>query len=99
VVAEPISTAGLQAALLPILYAGVLSVGVAFTAQVVAQRYAQAADAAIILSSETLFAALFGYALMGDRLDTAGLLGCALILACIVLVQIAPIFKPQRQRV
>lgn len=96
-VAEPISATGLQAALLPILYAGVLSVGVAFTAQVVAQRYAQAADAAIILSSETLFAAFFGYALMGDRLDTTGLLGCALILACIVLVQIAPIFKLQRR--
>ncbi len=90
VLAEPISSAGLQAALLPILYAGVLAVGVAFTVQVVAQRYAQATDAAIILSSETLFAAYFGYALMGDRLDAAGLLGCGLILAGIVLVQIAP---------
>lgn len=95
--AEPITTAGLQAAALPILYAGVLSVGVAFTAQVVAQRHAQASDAAIILSSETLFAALFGYALMGDRLDTAGLLGCALILACILLVQLAPMLDANRR--
>mgnify|MGYP006338128157 CR=1 FL=1 len=41
---------------------GVLSVGVGFTAQVVAQRCTAPADAAIVLSSETLFAALFGYA-------------------------------------
>lgn len=95
-VTEPIHLSGLHAALVPILYAGVLSVGVAFTAQVVAQRYAHAADAAIILSSETLFAAFFGYALMGDRLDAAGLLGCGLILACILLVQIAPMFRAKR---
>jgi drug/metabolite transporter (DMT)-like permease len=96
-VVEPISWAGIQAAGGPILYTGVLSVGVAFTAQVVAQRYAHAADAAIILSAETIFAAGFGYLLMGERLNTAGLTGCGLMLACILLVQLAPLVARFRQ--
>ncbi|MBT9494552.1 MAG: DMT family transporter [Paucibacter sp.] len=87
---EPLTWAALEAAAWPLAYTGVMSVGVAFTAQVVAQRYAHAADAAIILSSETLFAALFGYYLMGDRLGTAGLLGCALIFASMLAVQLVP---------
>ena len=95
---EPFSWAGLQGAAGPIAYAGVMSVGIAFTAQVVAQRYAQAADAAIILSAETLFAALFGYWLMGDRLNANGLLGCGLILASLLAVQLLPL-APRARRV
>ena len=97
-VVEPVQWAGIQAAAGPIVYTGVLSVGVAFTAQVVAQRYAHAADAAIILSAETLFAAAFGYALLGERLSTAGLIGCGLMLACILLVQLMPLFGSLRRR-
>jgi drug/metabolite transporter (DMT)-like permease len=87
---EPITWSGLQAALWPLVYTGVLSVGVAFTAQVVAQRYAHAADAAIVLSSETLFAALFGFLLMGDRLNASGIAGCSLIFASMMGVQLLP---------
>lgn len=92
-VMEPVRLNGLLAAAGPIAYTGILSVGVAFTAQVVAQRYAHAADAAIILSSETLFAAVFGYLLMGDRLSTAGLFGCGLILASMLVIQLLPLLK------
>lgn len=96
---EPISWVGLEAATWSLLYTGVFSVGIAFTAQVVAQRYAQAADAAIVLSSETLFAALFGFLLMGDRLNAAGIVGCALIFTSMVGVQLLPIFTYRsRQR-
>ncbi|MFG6466719.1 DMT family transporter [Roseateles sp. BYS87W] len=97
-VMEPDGWTGIEAAAGPILYTGVLSVGVAFTAQVVAQRYAHAADAAIILSSETLFAAAFGYALLGERLNAAGLLGCGLMLGCILLVQLMPLVGTLRRR-
>jgi len=92
-VVEPVSWSGLQAAAWPIAYTGIMSVGVAFTAQVVAQRYAQATDAAILLSTETLFAAAFGYVLMGDRLSAAGLAGCALILASMLGVQLLPLLR------
>jgi drug/metabolite transporter (DMT)-like permease len=93
---EPVSWVGLQAASWSLAYAGVMSVGVAFTAQVVAQRYTHASDAAIVLSAETLFAAGFGYLLMGDRLDAAGLAGCALILASMIGVQLLPLLRQNR---
>lgn len=93
---EPVSWVGLEAASWSLAYAGVMSVGVAFTAQVVAQRYAQASDAAIVLSAETLFAAVFGYLLLGDRLDTAGLAGCALILVSMIGVQLLPRLREDR---
>ena len=82
--------AGIERAALPILYTSVLSVSLAYTIQVIAQAHTQPVDAAIILSAETLFAALFGYLLMGDRLTPAGMLGCTLIFVCIVVVQLAP---------
>lgn len=90
---EPVSAAALSAAARDIAYTGIVSVGIGFTAQVIGQRNTAAADAAIILSSETVFAALFGYALMGDRLSALGWSGCALILACILLVQLLPMWR------
>lgn len=90
---EPVNWAGLQGAAWTLAYTGVMSVGVAFTAQVVAQRYAHATDAAIVLSAETLFAALFGYLLMGDRLDAAGIAGCGLILVSMMGVQLLPVLR------
>lgn len=93
---EALSWPGLQAAGVAIAYTGVLSVGVGFTGQVLAQRYAHASDAAILLSAETVFAAAFGYALMGDRLSAAGLVGCALILASMLGVQLLPLLPVRR---
>ncbi len=95
---EPLNWTRINASLVPLLYAGVLSVGVAFTAQVVAQRHAHATDAAIILSAETVFAAIFGYLLLGERLGTAGLLGCGLILASMLSIQLLPLLRPFRSR-
>jgi drug/metabolite transporter (DMT)-like permease len=94
---EPASWASVQAASWALLYTGVMSVGVAFTAQVVAQRYAHASDAAIVLSSETLFAALFGFIFMGDRLNTAGWLGCSLIFISMMGVQLMPLLPVVRR--
>lgn len=88
---ETVDIDGLRTAAGAIAYTGILSVGVGFTLQVIGQRHAHPADAAIILSSETVFAALFGAALMGDRLSLTGLAGCALILACILSVQLLPL--------
>jgi len=95
---EPIDLDGLRRAAGAIAYTGVLSVGVGFTLQVVGQRHAQPSDAAIVLSSETVFAALFGAAFMGDRLGPIGLAGCGLILLCIVLVQTVPAQQPKLRR-
>ena len=59
--------------------------------QVVALRHAHAADAAIVLSSETVFTAVAGALFMGDRMGATGVAGCGLILACVLLVQLQPI--------
>ena len=88
---EPVDLDAAWQALWAIAYAGVLSVGVGFTLQVVAQRHTRAADSAIVLSSETVFAAAFGAVFMGDRLAATGLAGCALILGGALLVQLQPI--------
>ena len=88
---EPVTAQGVAQALWPIAYTGVLSVGLGFTLQVVAQRHTRPADSAIVLSSETVFTAGFGAALMGDRIGATGLAGCALILACVLVVQLQPI--------
>ena len=87
-VAEPFSPTGLYRAAIPILYAGLLSVGIGFTLQVVAQREAHPAHAAIIMSLEAAFAALGGWLLLGESLSNRELLGCALMLVGMVLSQL-----------
>jgi len=79
---------GLRAAAWPILYAGLLSTGVAYTLQVVAQRRAPPAHAAIILSLEAVFAALGGWLLLSEVLSRRELFGCLLMLAGMLLSQI-----------
>jgi drug/metabolite transporter (DMT)-like permease len=76
------------AAALPIFYGGVLSVGVAYTLQVVAQRDAHPAHASILMSLETVFAAFGGWMLLGETLSLRGLAGCALMLAGMLLSQL-----------
>jgi drug/metabolite transporter (DMT)-like permease len=93
---ETLTWSGLWQAAGAIAYTGVLSVGVGFTLQVMGQRHAVAAEAAILLSAETVFAAVFGAWLMGDRLDAMGLAGCGLILVCILAVQIMPLLRRWR---
>ena len=92
-VAEPLSFAQIEAASWAILYAGVMSVGIAFTLQVIAQRHTHAADASIILSSETLFAAIAGAMFLNETLTAIQLVGCALILAGILAVQLIPLME------
>ena len=87
-VTEEISLTDIGAAALPIAYGGLLSVGVAYTLQVVAQRHAHAAHAAIILSLEAVFAALGGWLLLGEILSPRGIFGCTLMLVGMLLSQV-----------
>lgn len=85
---EPINLDGILAAALPVLYAGALSVGVGYTIQVVAQQHAPPTPAAIIMSLETVFAVIGGWWLLGERMGSTELLGCALMLMAMVLASI-----------
>jgi drug/metabolite transporter (DMT)-like permease len=75
-------------AYLPILYAGLFSVGIAFTIQVVAQREAHPANAAIIMSLEAVFAVLGGWMILNESIPARGLLGCLLMLIGMILSQL-----------
>ncbi|WP_082461325.1 DMT family transporter [Devosia sp. Leaf64] len=78
-------------------YAAVLSTAVGFTLQAVGQQYVPPANAAIILSAESLFAALGGAVVLGDRLPAVGYAGAALLFAAIVLVEAVPALLARRQ--
>jgi len=72
----------------PLVYTGLLSIGVGYTLQASAQRLAPPSDAAIILSLEAVFAALGGWLWLDERLTAVQLLGCALMLGGMMIAQI-----------
>jgi drug/metabolite transporter (DMT)-like permease len=84
---ETVRTADILAAAAPILYGGLLSVGVAYTLQVVAQRRAPPAHAAILLSLESVFAAIGGALLLGERMGARAAVGCAVMFAGMIVSQ------------
>jgi drug/metabolite transporter (DMT)-like permease len=88
---ETIAWSAISQALIPILYGGILSAGVAYTLQIVGQKHAQPAQAAIILSLEAVFAALGGYLLLHEHMSTRGLMGCLLMLIGMLLPQLPKI--------
>jgi drug/metabolite transporter (DMT)-like permease len=87
---EMISWDMILATAIPLLYAGVMSTGIAYTLQVVAQQHAHSSHAAIILSLEGSFAVLGGWLLLDEHLPARGLLGCALMLTGMFLSQLFP---------
>ncbi len=82
----------------PILYAGVLSCGVAYTLQVVAQRHVDPTIASLVLSLESVFSVLAGWVILQQSLSPRELTGCGLMFAAIILAQLpskAPAGKPK----
>ena len=81
-----------------ILYTGVLSAGLGYTLQIIAQRKASPAPAAIILSMEGVFATIAGWLLINQTLDLNKFLGCLAIFTGVIIVQLIPIFKKKNDR-
>jgi drug/metabolite transporter (DMT)-like permease len=80
-----------------IIYGGALSVGIAYTIQVVAQKDAAPAHAAVIFSMEGVFAALAGWLVLGETLSSRSLVGCGLMLAGLIVCQVMPAWESRRQ--
>lgn len=78
---------GLGAGIVPLLYGGLISVGIAYTLQVIAQRDALASHAALIMSAEAVFGALGGALLLGENMGLRGYSGAVLMAAGIMLAQ------------
>jgi len=78
-----------------IAYAGIASIGIAHTLQVVCQKHCPPAPAAIIMSLEGFFAAVAGYLILHQTLSPRALFGCGLILVGVLLAQLLPMRKPK----
>ena len=87
---EEVSAASVLAGYVPVLYAGLGSVGIAYTLQIFGQRNVEPARAAIIFSLESLFAALGGALILSEVMEMRGYIGCALIFAGILISQVKP---------
>ncbi len=90
-VIEATTVQAIADAAIPILYGGLCSVGIGYTLQVVAQRRAHPAHAAILLSLEAVFAAIGGWWLLAEVLSARGLTGCGLMLGGMLLSQLYPL--------
>jgi len=90
---ETVLLSGILRAAVPILYGGLLSVGVAFTLQVVAQAKAPPTHAAVILSLESVFAALGGALILSERLGTRGAVGCVIMFAGMLFSQVPRLLR------
>lgn len=80
--------AAVRAAAIPILYAGILSGGVGYTLQIVAQKDIDPTIASLIMCLESVFAVLFGWLLLGDAMSLREYMGCAVMMLGILLAQL-----------
>lgn len=85
---ESFSLAGVQSAAVPLLYSGIMSTGVAYTLQVIGQKGVHPTLSSIILSTESMFAAIGGAMLLGEKMDFVAFIGCAMMMLGIVVAQI-----------
>ena len=73
---------------IPLVYAGIFSLGIAYSLQIIGQKHLDPTPAALIMSLESVFAVLFGWLLLHERMSTAELCGCALVFSAVILSQI-----------
>lgn len=79
---------GILAAKIPLLYAGVLSCGVAYTLQIVDQKNMNPTVASLILSLESCISVIAGWLILGQSLSGREILGCVLMFGAIILAQL-----------
>lgn len=96
---ETVNVPNLLACWFPLCFAGMLSMGLAYSLQIVGQKHLDPATAALIMSLESVFAALGGWWLLNERMSIQELIGCALVFAAVVISQIPIESKKQKQEV
>ncbi len=85
---ETVDASRIASCWLPLGYAGVLSMGVAYTLQIVGQKRVAPSAAALLMSLESVFAALFGWLLLHETMTRAEELGCVLVFAAVIISQL-----------
>ena len=86
----------LTKSVLPILYLGIMSSGIAYTLQIVGQKYAEPAVASITMSFESVFAVLGGAVFSGAVLTKNEIFGCIIMFAAIITAQIPEFTKTEQ---
>ena len=81
---------------LPLCYAGFLSMGLAYSLQIIGQKNIEPSAASLIMSLESVFAVISGWLILGEELSSVETLGCALVFAAVILSQIS--FKPRSKK-
>lgn len=79
-----------QGILIPILFTGIASIGIAYTMQIAGQKHVPAGPASLVMSLETVFAALGGWLILGETMSLRALFGAALMLSGMIVAQIKP---------
>jgi DMT superfamily drug/metabolite transporter len=95
VIYESFAWSDIWGAAVPILYAGLFSCGVAYTCQILGQAYVEPTQAAILMSTEAIFAAVAGWIVLGETMSGVQLLGCALLLGGALMAQVRGTGKSQ----
>ncbi len=90
VLAEQPSWGQLAQGIVPVLYAGVMSCGVAYTLQIIGQKELDPSVASLILSMESVVSVLAGWLILGQALTARELAGCAIVFAAVIFVQLRP---------
>ncbi len=85
---ETPNISGFLDALIPIAYAAILSTCICYTFQIIGQKYVEPNTASMVMSLESVFAALFGFLLLGQKLTGREMIGCAVVFAATVYAQI-----------
>lgn len=88
VLTEKPSLSAILACAVPLLYTGVMSSAVAYSLQILGQQHLEPAPASLIMSLESVVAALSGWLLLGERMSLPELVGCALVFTAVILSQI-----------
>lgn len=90
---EQCSVASIISGARPLLFCGLIAIGFACTVQVAAQKYVQPATASIVLSTASVFAVIWGWFLRNERYSILNIIGCGLIFAAVILVQLPAVQK------
>ena len=95
---ETITWEGVREALIPILYAGILSGAVGYSLQIVGQRDTDPTVASLLMCLESVFAVLTGAIVLGEKMTVRETAGCILMFSAVILAQLSPVISSLRQR-
>ena len=97
VLTEPITADGIRSAIIPILYAGIMSGALGYTLQIVGQRDTDPTVASLLMCLESVFAVITGAILLHEKMTVREAVGCVLMFSAVILAQLSPVISSIRR--